>query len=297
MELRQLEYFMAVCKELHFTRAAEKLGISQPSLSQQIRLLEHYIGTPLFDRIGKKTALTEAGRILLLHSYKVFHELEQARSAIGELQGLERGKIRIGALLTVVNYLLPPTLLEFHKKYPKIEMSVLGLRTGDIRQKLLENELDLGIVFLPMKDKEFETISLYNEDLSLAVSIHDEHFNNEEEVCLDILRKVPTILLPENYYLRQLINKYCIDYFGFQPQPIFEMTTMESLINMVAEGVGVTVLPKPYLEYLKNDRIKMISLVTPTPTRQVGIIYQKDKHMCAATHTFIKQITDIAESI
>lgn len=80
IELRQLEYFLAVSKELHFTKAAEKLNISQPSLSQQIRALEHEVGMPLFDRIGKKISLTEAGRVLLSHSKTIFHEVEQARS-------------------------------------------------------------------------------------------------------------------------------------------------------------------------------------------------------------------------
>ena len=93
MELKQLEYFIAVCQEQHFTRAAEKLGIAQPSLSQQIRLLEHEIGTPLFDRIGKRTVITEAGKALLHHSYNVFHELSQAKAAISELQGLQRGTL------------------------------------------------------------------------------------------------------------------------------------------------------------------------------------------------------------
>lgn len=132
MELKQLEYFMALCRELHFTRAAEKLNIAQPSLSQQIRLLEHEIGMPLFNRSGKRTVMTEAGNILLQHCYNIFHELSQARDAISELQGLKRGTLKIGALLTVVNYLLPRTVVEFHHDYPNIELSVLGLRTGDI---------------------------------------------------------------------------------------------------------------------------------------------------------------------
>ncbi len=110
IELRQLEYFLAVSKELHFTKAAEKLNISQPSLSQQIRALEHEVGMPLFDRIGKKISLTEAGKILLSHSKTIFHEVEQARSAIQDLNGLQYGSLTIGSLLTVVNYLLPPTL-------------------------------------------------------------------------------------------------------------------------------------------------------------------------------------------
>ena len=132
MELKQLEYFMTLSQELHFTRAAEKLGITQPSLSQQIRLLEHEVGMPLFDRVGKKTMLTQAGKELQHHGYNVFHELSQARAVISELQGLKRGTLKIGALLTVVNYLLPPTVMGFHNSYPNVELSVLGLRTGDI---------------------------------------------------------------------------------------------------------------------------------------------------------------------
>ncbi|TKI92076.1 LysR family transcriptional regulator, partial [Bacillus cereus] len=123
----------------------EKLNISQPSLSQQIRALEHEVGMPLFDRIGKKISLTEAGKILLSHSKTIFHEVEQARSAIQDLNGLQQGSLTIGALLTVLNYLLPLTILNFNNLYPNIELSVLGLRTGDIREKLLRNELDIRI--------------------------------------------------------------------------------------------------------------------------------------------------------
>lgn len=289
MELRQLEYFYAVCQELHFTRAAEKVGISQPSLSQQIRLLEHEIGTPLFDRIGKKTALTESGRLLLKHARNIFHELEQVQTAIKELNGLQRGNISIGTLLTVENYLIPQTLLNFHCLYPAIEISVLGLSTGEIQKRLLENKLDIGIVFLPMEDNELETISLYKEELVLAVP-NGHPLENQNNVHLEILRTTPSILFPENnYFIRQLINKSCKD-LGFLPKPIFEITTMESLINMVVKGVGVTILPKPYLKYLNNNKIKIIPIVNSNLSREVGIVYRKDKYICAATRAFIDQL-------
>src|SRR5699024_7703356 len=90
MELRQLEYFMAVCEELHFTKAAEKLNIAQPTLSQQIKSLEDYVGLPLFDRIGKTIALTEAGKILLRHCQRVFFEFEKEKESISDLNGLDR---------------------------------------------------------------------------------------------------------------------------------------------------------------------------------------------------------------
>lgn len=293
MELKQLEYFIAVCQELHFTRAAEKLGIAQPSLSQQIRLLEHEIGTPLFDRIGKRTVITEAGKALLHHSYNVFHELSQAKAAISELQGLQRGTLKIGALLTVVNYLLPPTVAEFHRRYPNIELSVLGLRTGDIREGLLKNELDLGIVFLPMEHDDLESIPLYKENLALAAPA-DHALANEPFVTLDILKETPSILLPNTYFLRQTINEQC-RLLGFTLQPVLEMTTMEAIINMVGQGVGVTILPKAYLDYIDNKLIRTIPIQNPVLTTQIGVVYRKNKFLCAASRVFMEQLISSTE--
>lgn len=294
MELKQLEYFMAVCQELHFTRAAEKMGIAQPSLSQQIRLLEHEIGIPLFDRIGKRTVITEAGKTLLHHSYNVFHELSQARASISELQGLQRGTLKIGALLTVVNYLLPPTIIEFHHRYPNVELAVLGLRTGDIYNGLLQNELDLGIVFLPMKHDDLETIPLYKENLALAAPV-DHPVAKEPFVTLDILKETPSVLLPSTYFLRQLINEQC-RVLEFVPQPVIEMTTMESIINMVGKGVGVTILPKAYLDYIDNKHIQTIPIQKPLLTIQIGVVYRKNKYLCAASRVFIEQLIATVKS-
>lgn len=288
MELKQLEYFMAVCRELHFTRAAEKLGIAQPSLSQQIRLLEHEIGTPLFDRIGKKTVITEAGRILQGHGFQVFHELSQARAAINELQGLKRGTLRIGALLTVVNYLLPPTVISFHERYPQVELSVLGLRTGDIYEGLLQNELDLGIVYLPMQHDDLVTIPLYTDALVLAVPM-DHPLAKETNVSLDILRETPCVLLPSSYYLRQFFNEQCRA-LDFTVQPVIEMTTLESIIQMVRKGVGVTVLPKAYLDAIDHPHIRAIPIQHPELAIQIGIVYRRNKFQCAASRVFMEQL-------
>lgn len=288
MELKQLECFMAVCKELHFTRAAEKLGIAQPSLSQQIRLLEHEIGTPLFDRVGKKTTMTEAGKALLHHSYNAFHELSQARAAISEIQGLTRGALKIGALPTVASYLLPPAIIEFHRNYPNVELSVLGLRTGDIYNGLLQNELDLGVVFLPMDHENLTAIPLYTQNLALAAPA-DHPVSREPYVTLHILKEIPCILLPNTYFMRELINEQCRS-LDFSPKPIIEMTTMESIIAMVSRGAGVTILPKAYLDYTGNEQIRTIPIQNPTLTTQIGVVYRKNKHLCAASRVFMEQL-------
>ncbi|MGG3032340.1 LysR family transcriptional regulator [Bacillus stercoris] len=290
MELKQLEYFYAVCQELHFTRAAEKVGISQPSLSQQIKLLEYEIGTPLFDRIGKKTALTESGKLLLQYTRKIFYEVEQAKTSIDELNGLQRGTILVGTLLTVEDYLITPTLLSFHQKYPGVKVSVFGLRTGDIHKQLIENKLDLGIVFLPMKGDELESISLSTEEMAFAVP-EGHPLENQDMLDVEVLKTTPSILLPQQYFIRNLIDEACKD-LGFLPKPIFEITTMQSLINMVMKGVGVTILPKPYLEYLNHPHIRIIPILKSNLSREIGVVYRKDKYLSAATHAFISALKE-----
>lgn len=288
MELRQLEYFMAVCRELHFTRAAERLGIAQPTLSQQIRLLEHEVGTPLFDRIGKRTVMTEAGKLLLHYSYNVFHELSQARAAISELQGLERGTLKIGALLTVVDYLLPPTVIAFHRSYPNVELSILGMRTGDVYEGLLQNELDLGIVYLPLEVSNLETIEL--SEVTFALAVPSRHpVAQKAFVTLKVLKEYPSVLLPETYYLRQLVDEQCRA-LGFSPRPVMEMTTLESILNMVGNGVGVTILPEAYLNHVTDSRIHVVPLKEPALATQIGVVYRKHKHLCAASRVFLEQL-------
>ncbi len=289
MELKQLEYFMAVCKEMHFTRAAESLGIAQPSLSQQIRLLEHEVGTPLFDRIGKRTALTDAGRILQAHCYNVFHELSQARAAIGELQGLRRGTLKIGALLTVVHSALPPNVASFHRMYPQLELSVLGMRTGDIYDGLIRNELDLGIVYLPAEREEMESIPLYEESLAVAAPV-DHPIASGQDVGLDALRDVPCVLLPKTYALRRLIDDRCAE-LGFSPKPALEMTTMESMIAMVEQGVGVAVLPESYLRFIDRPRLATVPIRSPSLALDIGVVYRKNKHLCAASRAFLAHLS------
>lgn len=289
MELRQLEYFIAVCEELHFTRAAENLGIAQSSLSQQISLLEHEMGTLLFDRIGKRIALTDAGRTLLHHAYRIFNELSQAQASILELQGLQRGRLKIGALLTVSNYLLPPSVIAFHKRYPGIELSVLGLRTGDIFTKLLQNELDLGIVYLPMEHPDIETIALRQEQLVLAFAI-DHPMSKQASASLEVLAETASILLPNTYFLRQLLNEQCLQY-NFKLQPTMELTTMESITTMVRKGAGVTVLPKAYLDFAQDPFVSFVP-IHPKLTTQIGIAYRKNKNLCAASKAFINQLIE-----
>lgn len=296
MELRQLEYFLAVCRELHFTRAAEKLGIAQPSLSQQIRLLEHEMGTPLFDRIGKRIALTEAGGLLQTHALHVFHELAQARAAIGELQGLKRGTLKIGALPTAASDLLPPALAKFHARYPTIELSVQGARTGEIVDLLIRNELDLGIIMRAgtAEDMEaFETIPLYREELVFVVP-QDHPLTECRALPLEALQDAPVILFPDSYVLRQVLDEAC-GKLGFEPRPVLETTTTEAVLRLVATGLGISMVPASALRASDNAAVRAIPVEGAAIATEMALIYRKHKHLCAASRAFIRELNAAVE--
>lgn len=285
MEFRLLEYFLAVCEELHFTRAAEKLGISQPTLSQQIRLLEERIDTPLFRRVGKRNYLTEAGKTLREHTLNIFHELEQAQSEINELKGMQRGKLTIGCS---GNHLLTQTLISFHQKLPGISMSILELATEETRNGLLTNKLDLGVVFLPLDDEQLVSMELYREELSLAVSGRHP-LAAKVGVKLEQLLDVPLILFPEKFLVRQMVDSYSKE-AGVNLQPIFELSTMDSMLQLVRLGVGASILPKSYLQQISDDSIRTVPIVDPIPHKKVGIVYRKQTYLSTSMIAFINEL-------
>lgn len=282
MELRHLEYFMVMCRELHFTRAAEKLGISQPTLSQQIRALEQETDMLLFDRVGKKVVVTEAGKLLYRHTARMFDELNQARTAMRELKGLERGEIRIGS---AGNHMLIHAIISFHRAYPGVRISAAELSTEETRQGLLDNRLDVGVVFLPVEGERLESIPLFTEKLSLAVPL-GHPLAEAGEVELSALKQEPMALLPGKFLVRKMIDEAARSQ-GFEFEPTVEMTTLDALLEFVSRSVAMTILPDTFLAGAASHGIRKVAIVSPVPQRVVGIVYRNDMFLSAATRAFV----------
>jgi len=287
MEHRLLEYFVAVCQELHFTKAADKLGISQPTLSHQIALLEQRIGAPLFLRMGKKIYISEAGEILYKHTVNAFHELEQAQLAIDELRGLKRGHLRIGCS---GNHLLTSAVISFHEAYPGIELSVTELATEETCEGLLSNRLDIGVVFLPIKDEHLVSIPLFHDTLQLVVSSRHPLFASPA-VKLAELQLHPVVLLQPKFLVRQMIDTYCLE-AGFSLRPLVEVSTLDSLLELARRGIGGAVLPASYMAPLQDSRVRALDITDPVPGKSIGIVYRKDMYMGASMTAFIRHLTD-----
>lgn len=291
VELRQLEYFHAICVELHFTRAADKLGITQPTLSHQIKALEDEIGTPLFDRIGKKIALTEAGSVLKSHTAIIFDTLRSAKNQIDELHEGERGTLTIGSLPGELNHLVASLLVKYNKQFPKIRIKIEA--TENVAEKVLNNELDIAITILPLNDDRLETIPLYDEQFFLAVPV-DHPLAQEKSIEFMEVQNLPVILFPPDHKCRQLIEATCKT-SGFQLNPIIETNTIDSIFNLVKSGAGVSILSKSLIHLNNDGTIHAIPIVDPVLSRQIVIIYNQGKFLSRSVRAYISLLQQFVE--
>lgn len=286
MELKQLQYFMAICEELHFTRAAEKLGVSAPNISQQIRRLEEELGVLLFDRVGKTIVLTDAGAILREHGAAVFRHLQQAGDAIADLKQMQGGSLSIGVLPGDADLMFNAMLLNFHQTYPTLSLSLL--ETTKVTEQVLDRSIDVGVTIGPVIDERLTTIPLFHEEFSLAVSMNDP-LATENFIPLNRLQGLKMVMFPGDHQCRKLIDRFCMDN-GFTLQSHLVTTTLSSLLQMVQSGVGTCVLPRLLLENLHNPDIKVVHLRNPTPSQDICLIYRSDRYVGYAMRTFIKTL-------
>ena len=286
MEIRQLHYFLMLCNELHFTEAAYKLGISQPTLSQQIRVLEDELGVPLFDRLGKKTVKTEAGDLLEHYALEVVQQLENAKSAIKDLTNLHTGHLRVAVLPSDLDYRLTALLIDFHKDFPNTKVQVIP--TIDIINKVLENEVDIGVGLAAQPDNRLTRIPFYTETYSLYVN--NEHDLAKKDIILpEDFENLSLVMYPKGFSGRDLIDTWC------RSQEVSIDTLMEtgsatSLFQLVKAGIGATIQPSQLIESFQSLGIQAIS-IKDSPTRNLEIFYRNDKYFSQSAKAFVERMT------
>ncbi len=284
MELRQLEYFMAVATHLNFSRAAEHVHVSQPSLSIQIGGLEKELGTRLFDRLGRKVVLTQAGELFQVHAERALREVEQAAQVVHELLGAKRGRLVVGTLSTVNSYLIAPLVSRFKQRFPDIHLQVHAQPSSEIVQGLLTNRLDIGICLLPLTHTHVTTIPLFEERLALIAPAGMKI--GKRRARMQDLAPLPLVLMPADYCLRKMVESECAK-AGVHPQVVLEMTSPEGILQAVAEGTGATILPELYVKSrLPASELQIIDLYDPTPCHTVGLAYLTKRHRGQAADAF-----------
>jgi LysR family cyn operon transcriptional activator len=286
MEMRQLQYFLAVAKHESFTRAADSVHVSQPSLSVQVAALEQELGTRLFDRLGRKIALTQAGELFRQHAERALRELDHGTQVVQELQGAKRGRVTVGTLSTVNSYLIAPLVSRFKQRFPGIHLQIHAQPNSDIVSGILSSRLDLGICLLPLEHPQLTAISLFEERLALIAPRSAQL--SKTRVRVEELAELPLILMPADYCLRKMVEGQCAK-AGVEPQVSLEMTSPEGILQAVAEGAGMTILPELYVRLrLPRTDLRIVEIYDPVPRHTVGVVFLKHRHHSIATTEFAR---------
>ncbi|HET6708260.1 LysR family transcriptional regulator [Amycolatopsis sp.] len=272
MQFHQLAYFVAVAEHRHFTRAAEQVRVAQPSLSQQIRALEHDLGAPLFHRIRGNVTLTEAGETLLPIARRILADTETARLAIRELDELDRGRVRLGAPPSLCTGLLPAMLAAFRRRYPGIQLELHESGSGDLRQRLAEGALDLALLAGARitADAGLTATPLLLEEL-VVIAAPDAPVLGDR-LGIGALADVPLVMFRRGYDVREATVNACRA-AGFEPSFAIEGGEMDAVLELVRAGVGAAVVPST----VAGDRFRMTRF-TPDAgmTRVVQLAHRAD---------------------
>ncbi|RKN86114.1 LysR family transcriptional regulator [Paenibacillus ginsengarvi] len=294
MELRQLEYFSAVCKEMHFSRAAENLNTTQSNLSQQIKFLENELGLPLFDRIGKRIALTDAGKLLLEQSQLIFERIDHIKRAITDLKQLEGGTLDMAILPGDGDLLFDALLTDFHLAYPNLSISVT--ETMDVYEQVMEGRRDLGVTTVPSNpDDRLSVIPLFHEEFALAIHAEDP-LAKSKTISFDQIQQLKLVLFGPEHQITKLFHARCQE----KGIPIYNpivTSTLSTLLSLVEQGIGASILPRLLLDYLNRDSIMAVTLLNPSLSQDICIIHRKDKFMGQAAKVFIGELQSFVQRV
>jgi LysR family cyn operon transcriptional activator len=293
VELRHLRSFLAVARTQHFRRAADELYVSQPALSEQIRQLEAELGTPLFERLGRRVRLTAAGVVLRDYAERVLREVDDARRAIEELENLSRGTLAAGVVQTVNTYLIPAVLARLAVAHPGICVRVDELPAAGIEAALEAGELDLGVGFVPPAASGLVAEPLFTEELVVIVP-ESHRLAGRPAVAFRELDGEPLILLSPRFCTRRLFDA-CTAGAGVCPQVRIEMNSIEGILATVRATGLATVLPALALRCAEGTGLRGVPLVEPSPRRTVGLLWRRCGYRCAAARAFAAAVAEVVE--
>ncbi|KOT86656.1 LysR family transcriptional regulator [Streptomyces sp. NRRL F-5755] len=275
MQLQQLRYFAAVADTRHFTRAAEREHVAQPSLSQQIRALERELGAELFHRARGHITLTDAGRTLLPLARRILADTETARREVQEVAQLRRGRLRLGAPPSLCASLVPDVLSVFHAAYPGVDLVVHEDGSQDLVRVLAAGELDLALIITPLPEQApaLATAELLREELVVVSSPdHPAPVGRGRRMRVEDLRDHPLAMFRRGYDLREFTVAACRA-AGFEPVFTVEGGEMDAVLGFVRAGLGVAVVPSMVAE---RSGLRVTRFATPGMHRVISVAHRGD---------------------
>jgi LysR family transcriptional regulator, hydrogen peroxide-inducible genes activator len=292
MNLRDLRYFVALADTRHFGKAAERSFVSQPTLSAQIKKLETYLGVQLIERQPRKVTLTEMGARILPLARSILQESDEIVSLARNDHDPLSGKLKVALIPTIGPYLLPLVARKLRKQLPLLKVMLYEYQTQPLLEKLRAGDIDLGILALPVPLDGLEARPLYDEDFTLAVPSNSP-LAKRSSVKIDDLSGETLLLLEDGHCLRDQALDVC-SRIDVKESEDYRATSLETLRQMVAAGLGITLLPKLATRgpFGSGQGLTVKEFSRPVPSRSIGAVWRKStartdaiKAVCAAIHS------------
>ncbi|MFE7118732.1 transcriptional regulator CynR [Streptomyces sp. NPDC057654] len=294
LELRHLRYLLAVAEHGSFTRAAEDLHISQPTLSQQIRQLERTLGVQLLDRTGRTVRLTDAGTVYTDHARRALRDLAAAERAVHDVQNLSRGHLRLGVTPTFIAYLTGPLTAELHTRHPGIGLTLVETTQDRIEAALLADDLDLGIAFAGDHLPGVAPTPLFTETLSLVTAAAAQRTRTASEpLPVHDLRGRQLALLSSDFATRAHIDAYFARHQA-APRITVEANSIQALTEIVRRTDLATVLPDAITH--DHAHLSPVPLDPPLPARTVALLHRQGAYRSAAARAFTRITRDLVRA-
>lgn len=297
MELRHLRYFVAVAEELHFGRAAEALGISQPPLSQQIQALEQELGVRLFERTRRRVALTEAGRLFLEETRRTLAQVDKAADVARRAQQGELGELKIGFTSSApFTSTIPRAILAFRQAYPEVHLDLHEMSSREVTEALGDESLQVGLIRPLALPQDLTAVELFNEPLvALLHAGHPLAGTAGDGIGLAALASEPFVYFSRSHGTGlhdQLIS--LARQAGFSPRIAQEANESLTIIGLVAAGLGVSVLPASFRR-MRIDGVVYRTLLDPGATTAVWLVRRSSEHSPLA-QAFVDLVTREAKA-
>lgn len=291
MELAQLEAFLQVAHHRSFSRAAEALFLTQPSVTARIQSLERELGERLFERTGRSVTLTDAGMAFIPHAQRALTAVQEGADAIDAVRHGDVGSIRIAASSTIATYVLPPILKRFREQRPRVHIHLNTGATEDAVEKLLAGLAHVAICRLS-PHPEVESLHLYNDDLALVVA-PSHPFAARGRVPLMEAGKEPFLFFERTSSYHGLVYSMFLRH-GVAPESVLELDSMEALKHMVEAGLGVAILPAVSIvdEVKRGELVKVdIQAMEQPAQREVGVHVLRNRTLAPPVRDFLKLLT------
>ncbi|MEB3100492.1 LysR family transcriptional regulator [Ferviditalea candida] len=290
MDLRQIRYFVTIAKEGQITRAAQKLNMAQPPLSQLLRQMEEELNTPLLERNGRNLELTEAGRILRQKGEILLQQFAETLREVKETGEGMRGTLAIGTVISSLSH-LPPKIVQFRSRYPEVTYKIERGDTSTLSALLINRDIEVAIVRLPVDSDQFEVLRLPDEPYVLLAP--EDWYGSETSLRMEQLERVPLLLLHRTNIrgVYEIIVNECRR-AGFEPNIVAECADPTILITLVGAGIGATILSKSALSLFPLRNIKIIELENCSIQSEAAVIWLKDRYLSKAAQRFVEMFGD-----